>query len=118
MTRSPPRLVALALAFAVPLVMMACAEYEKKKQEEASKDTFACQLNGERLVLRFTDGEARMLMPNAQRVTLYQLRSGSGVHYSNGMMDLRGKGMELTLSQDGVSVALMNCLPYLLPPAK
>ncbi len=118
MTRSPPRPVALVLALAVALVTTACAEYQKKKAEEASKDTFACQLNGERLVLKFTDGEARMLMPNAQRVTLYQLPSASGVRYSNGMMELRGKGMELSLMQHGATAMLEGCVPYVVPPAK
>lgn len=118
MIRSSPRLVALAFALAVPLLTTACADYQKKKAEEAAKDTFACQLNGERLVVKFADGEARMLMPNAQRVTLYQLPIATGVRFSNGAMELRGKGMELALTQHGATVALVDCAPYLPPPPK
>jgi membrane-bound inhibitor of C-type lysozyme len=93
---------------------------QKKRDEELAKTTFACQLNGERFVVRFADGEARILLPGAQRVTLYQLSAVSGVRYSNGSMELRGKGSELQFIQDGVLSPLRDCEPYALmpPPAK
>jgi membrane-bound inhibitor of C-type lysozyme len=100
------------------VALTACENPQKKKEEEAAKNTFACQYNGERLVIRFADGEARMLMPDAERVTLYQLPSASGVRFSNGTLELRGKGMELQLLRDGVSTTLQECAPYGTPPAK
>ncbi len=102
------------------LAVAGCENPLKKKEEEASKNTFACQMNGERLVLRFADGEARMLMPSAQRITLYQIPTASGVRYTNGTIELRGKGTDLQLLQDGATVALKDCEPYavLPPPAK
>jgi membrane-bound inhibitor of C-type lysozyme len=102
------------------LALTGCENPQKKKDEEAAKNTFACQMNGERLVLRFADGEARMLMPNAQRVTLYQIPTASGLRYTNGTIELRGKGTDLQLTQDGGTIVLRDCEPYavLPPPAK
>ena len=112
------RSLVLFASFTCMAFIGACENPLKKKEEEASKNTFACQLNGERLVIRFADGEARMLMPDAQRVTLYQLPIASGVRYSNGTLELRGKGMELQLLRDGVTAVLKDCEPYTPPPAK
>ncbi len=93
---------------------------QKKRDEELAKTTFACQLNGERFIVRFTDNEARILLPGAQRVTLYQIpagQTGSIVRYSNGTMELRGRGSELTFIADGASAPLRDCEPYaVLPP--
>ena len=101
------------------LLLGACENPMKKKaEEEAAKNTFACQMNGERLVVRFADGEARLLMPDAQRITLYQLPVASGVRYSNGTLELRGKGMQLQLTRDGATTVLKDCEPYTPPPAK
>jgi len=102
------------------LLVSACDPMQKKKEEELAKTTFACQLNGERFVVRFVEGEARVLMPGAQRVTLYQLPTASGVRYSNGNMELRGRGTELQVIIDNVTTPLRDCEPYavLPPPAK
>ena len=109
------RLIVLALT--ATAVLAACENPQKKKEEELAKNTFACQLNGERLVVRFVEGEARMLMPGAQRVTLYQLPTATGVRYSNGTMELRGRGTELQMLRDGTTTPLRDCEPYaLLPP--
>ena len=72
------------------LLLSACDPMQKRKEEELAKTTFACQLNGERFVVRFVEGEARILLPGLQRVTLYQLPgpSGSGVR-SNGVANAR-----------------------------
>jgi hypothetical protein len=94
------------------LLLSACDPMQKKKEEELAKTTFACQLNGERFVVRFVEGEARILMPGAQRVTLYQLPTASGVRYSNGNMELRGKGTELQVIIDSVTTPLRDCEPY------
>lgn len=120
MTRPSARSVALALAAA--LALSACENPQKKKEEELAKNTFACQLNGERFVVRFVEGEARVLLPGAQRVTLYQIPNvgaGVGVRYSNGNLELRGRGSELVFVADNVATPLRDCEPYaVLPPAK
>jgi len=102
------------------LAIAACENPMKKKEEEIAKSTFACSYNGERFVVRFAEGEARMLLPELQRVTLYQLPSASGVRYSNGTMELRGKGSELQFIMDNVLTPLRDCEPYAVmpPPAK
>ena len=105
------------LPVAAVLALTGCENPLKKKEEEAAKNTFACQMNGERLVLRFADGEARLLLPSTQRVTLYQIPTASGVRYTNGTIELRGKGTDLQLAQDGAVIVLKDCEPYaVLPP--
>ena len=118
MNRQYARLPLLLLLLAA-VALSGCENPQKKKEEELAKTTFACQLNGERFVVRFAEGEARMLLPGAQRVTLYQLASTSGVRYSNGTMELRGKGTELQIITDGTVTPLRDCEPYaMLPPPK
>ena len=115
MSRQFARYVLLPLV--AGFLLSACDPMQKKKEEELAKTTFACQLNGERFVVRFVEGEARVLMPGAQRVTLYQLPTASGVRYSNGTMELRGKGTELQFITDNVTTPLRDCEPYaVLPP--
>jgi len=112
----------LAVA-ALSLAVIACENPQKKQEEELAKNTFACQLSGERFVVRFAEGEARILLPGMQRVILYQIptgATGSLVRYSNGSLELRGRGSELTFIADGVATPLRDCEPYavLPPPAK
>jgi membrane-bound inhibitor of C-type lysozyme len=95
-------------------VLAACAPPEKPA-DVPSKDTFECTLEGERWVIRFTDGEARLLTPGSERITLYQIAAASGVRYSNGLMELRGKGMELQLIRDGFARQLDGCKPVMVP---
>ena len=102
-------------AAAVWRVAAACNAAPSKEAEEAAKNTFACQLAGERIVIRFDTGEARMLMPGGDRVTLYQISAASGVRFTNGMMELRGKGMELQLVRDGTAATLEGCAPFAPP---
>ena len=94
-----------------------CETMQQKRQTEALRNTVACKLNGGRVVILFQDGDARMLMPDAQRVTLYQIPTASGIRYSNGNYELRGKGMELALISDGVATQLAECGPYAPPTA-
>lgn len=118
----------VALLLAASLALTACADLgylnpQKRRDEELAKTTFACQLNGDRFVVRFVESEARILLPGAnQRVTLYQISTGttgSIVRYSNGSMELRGRGAELTFVLDGQATLLKDCEPYaILPPAK
>lgn len=116
----PPRLPsnpsrrALVAMIAVA-VASGCADKASKEEQEAAKNTFACQLHGERLVLRFDSGEARLLMPGGDRVILYQIPTASGVRFSNGTMELRGKGTDLQLVGDGVVTPLTDCQPYTVP---
>jgi membrane-bound inhibitor of C-type lysozyme len=104
-----------SLALAATLVAAGCANQPSKEEQEAAKNTFTCLLQGERLVVRFDAGEARMLMPDGERVILYQIPAASGVRFSNGALELRGKGTELRLESDGRSMPLVDCKPYELP---
>ena len=118
MTESPvvARWMCLALASAVAVVALAgCADKPSKEELEAAKNTFACTLAGERLVVRFDAGEARLLMPGGERVVLYQLPTASGVRFSNGRVELRGKGTDLQYYSDSGVTPLLDCQPYALP---
>ena len=107
---------ALLLAAAIAIAIAAgCANTPSKEEQEAAKNTFACQLAGERLVIRFDSGEARLLMPTGERIVLYQISAASGVRFTNGTLELRGKGMELQLIRDGTVTPLADCQPYTVP---
>ena len=113
---SAPRRASFALAATVAAALIAgCADKPSKEEQEAARNTFACQLRGERLVLRFDAGEARLLMPGGDRVVLYQIPTASGVRFSNGALELRGKGTDLQLVGDGVVTPLVDCQPYAVP---
>lgn len=105
---------ALFLA-AVVAIAAGCANTPSKEEQEAAKNTIACQLAGERLVIRFDAGEARLLTPTGERIVLYQLSAASGVRYSNATIELRGKGMDLQLLRDGTVIPLADCQPYTVP---
>jgi membrane-bound inhibitor of C-type lysozyme len=109
-----PRAIAL-LAAAFAAFAAGCASEPSKEEQEAAKNTFACLLGGERLVVRFDAGEARMLMPGGERIVLYQIPAASGVRFSNGSLELRGKGTDLQLVGDGRATPLVDCKPYQLP---
>jgi membrane-bound inhibitor of C-type lysozyme len=111
--RSTPAL-RRAIAVVALAAIAACAPSEKP-QEVPSKDTFECSLDGERWVIRFAEGEARLLTPGSERITLYQIAAASGVRYSNGLLELRGKGMELQLIRDGFARKLDGCKPVMVP---
>ena len=111
---SPPLNAAVVVALMANL-LCACADMHGKDAQEAAKNTFACQMTGERLVVKFETDEARLLMPNGDRVVLYQVPMGSGIRYTNGNLDLRGKGTDLQLARNGTAVPLTDCQPYLPP---
>jgi membrane-bound inhibitor of C-type lysozyme len=100
---------------AVAFALAACESTPNKQEEEAARNTFACLLAGERLVVRFEPGEARLLLPGGDRVALYQIPAASGVRFSNGTLELRGKGVELQLIRDGNLLPLADCQPYTAP---
>lgn len=109
------RLLPLAAALVTALLLAGCAQKPTKEEEEAAKATFVCQLGGERLILRFEPGEVRLLTSTAERITLYQIPAASGVRYSNASMELRGKGLDLVLSENGVATRLEGCTQYVPP---
>jgi membrane-bound inhibitor of C-type lysozyme len=104
----------LFLAVITAATLCACAAPEKK-EEVPSKDTFECTLKGERYVVRFVDAEARILTPDGTRVILYQIPAASGVRFTNGLIELRGKGMQLQLVEDGLARSLEECRPVMVP---
>jgi membrane-bound inhibitor of C-type lysozyme len=112
MMRPAPVLFAAALLLAG---LAACEHKPSREEEEAAKNTFACRLSGQRLVIRFDVGEARMLTATGEKITLYQIQAASGVRYSNGSMELRGKDADLTLIEYGVATKLEGCEPYSAP---
>ena len=109
---------AIVAGLVLAIAAAGCENKPTKEEEEAAKNTFACLLNNERLVVRFESGEARMLMPSGDRISLYQIPSASGVRFSNGTLELRGKGTELTLYENGAASPLVGCTQFTPPPAK
>jgi membrane-bound inhibitor of C-type lysozyme len=108
-----------ALALLLATALTACVGNPSKDEEEAAKNTFTCLLEGERVVIRFDQGTARILLPTGDTVALYQIPATSGVRFSNGNLELHGKGTDLTLIDfnTSTSTALAQCGPY-TPPAK
>jgi membrane-bound inhibitor of C-type lysozyme len=110
----------MQLSRTIPGLMLAagllagCQQGPTKEEIEAAKSTVDCERPGERIVIRFAEGEARLLMPDGTRVILYQVPSGSGIRYLNGLMELRGKGMDLELTREQNAVHL-KCKPYEIP---
>lgn len=109
------RLLSAAFAIVAVAVVAACAPPPEKPEEVPSPDTFECLLEGERWLVRFTDQEARLLTPQGDRVNLYQVATGSGVRFTNGLIELRGKGTELTLIRDNFARQLQGCKPVMVP---
>jgi membrane-bound inhibitor of C-type lysozyme len=108
------RRTAAALTFALLAAALAgCADTPSREAQEAAKNMVACELDGRRLVMKFDMGEARLLMPDGDRVVLYQVPTASGIRYTNGDFDLRGKGADLQLIRNGNATALADCKPYL-----
>ena len=103
--------------FAAAILCAGCQQGPTKEETEAAKNTVDCTTGDERIVIRFDDAEARLLMPDGTRTVLYQVPSGSGVRYLNGLMELRGKGMEFDLTREQTAVRL-KCKPYEIPKKK
>ncbi len=103
----------------IAATLAGCVGNPSKEETEAAKNTFVCLLEGERLVIRFDQGTARMLLPTGDTVSLYQIPADSGLRFSNGSLELRGKGTDLTLIDldTAKSTPLAQCGPYTPPPA-
>ena len=113
--KKPIRLDFVCFAAALALIVTGCEHKPTKEEEESAKNTITCQLAGERLVIRFDSGEARMLTATSEKITLYQIPSGGGTRYSNGNVELQGKGMDWTLTELGASATLESCKQYAVP---
>jgi hypothetical protein len=100
---------------ALALISTGCEHKPSKEETEAAKNTITCQLASDRLVIRFEPGEARMLTATAETITLYQIPSGAVMRYSNGNVELRGKGMDWTLTELGTLTTLESCQQYAAP---
>jgi len=109
------RRVATCLILGAAVLLAACAHKANKEEEEAARNTIVCKLDGERLMIRSDVGEVRLLMPNGNRVSLYQIPSDTGMRYTNGMFELRGKDLNLTLVRNGDAIRLEDCKHYELP---
>lgn len=113
------RWVRFASLLAVAVGLAGCVGNPSKEEEEAAKHSVTCLLDGERLVIRFDSGMARMLMPTGDRIDLYQIPPAPyGLRFSNGSLELHGKGTELTLidTTTATTLPLSECAPYTLPP--
>lgn len=109
------RLSSAAFAIVAAALVAACASPPEKPEEVPSLDTYECMLEGERWLVRFTDQEARLLTPQGERINLYQIVSGSGVRFTNGLIELRGKGADLTLIRDNFARQMVGCKPLMIP---
>jgi membrane-bound inhibitor of C-type lysozyme len=107
-----------ALTFALACLLVGCQQQPTKEEQEAAKNTYACDFGGERIVIRFDAvlHEARMLMADGNMIALHQIPTASGVRFSNGTFELTGKGTQLTLARDGVPTELIGCANLPPPP--
>jgi len=110
----PHRRLTLLATVAAAGLLAACQQGPTKEEIEAAKNTVDCERPGERVVVRYAEGEARILLMDGTRVVLYQVPSGSGVRYINGLMEWRGKGNELEFVREQTAFHFI-CKPYELP---
>jgi hypothetical protein len=111
----PMRLDFAWFVAALALIAAGCEHKPSKEESDATKNTMTCQLAGDRLVIRFEPGEVRMLTATAETITLYQIPAGTVMRYSNGNLELRGKGMDWTLTELGTLTTLESCKQYAAP---
>ena len=99
------------------LALAACQTGPTAKEIDEAKHTIDCKHAEEHYLIRFDEGEARIVMPDETRVILYQVPSGSGFRYMNGTMELRGKGIAVELWRNQTPIQLA-CKPFEIPKAK
>ena len=114
MPPAPLRLPLLLLACAATLALSACKTGPTRDELEAARESIDCHHADQHFVIRFTEAEARILMPDGKRAILYQVPAGSGVRYMNGDMELRGKALDMTLMRYQGALHL-DCKPFALP---
>lgn len=104
---------------ALALLLPACGSIRNEAQEEALKNTVACEVPDGRIVVRFERGEVRVLLPSGERVNLYEVPSGAGARYTNGSIDMIGTRTNLQLvRQGGKPEPLQACAPFAPPEEK
>ncbi|MDR0588371.1 MAG: hypothetical protein LBG61_05320 [Burkholderiales bacterium] len=85
---------------------------DKRKEEEMKRNTFVCQYDGGRLLVRFDRDEIRILTPEGERIYLYRAQSSAGqVYYTNGQYELLGKATDISFGMVGNRQKL-DCKPY------
>lgn len=109
-----PRCLLALVCVAAAVSLSACQTGPTQEQLEAARESIDCYHANQHYVIRFTEAEARMLTPEGKRVILYQVPAGSGVRYMNGDMELRGKGLDMTLMRYQSAVRL-DCKPFEIP---
>ena len=114
-----PVRVATIASLVAALVVSGCSGMRDAAREEALKNTIACEVSDGRIVVRFERGELRVLMPNGERVNLYEVPSAAGARYTNGSLDLIGTRTTLQLVREGGRPEpLQSCAPYAPPEEK
>jgi hypothetical protein len=104
--------ILICITLCVAVVISGCDHFaDKRKEEEAIKNTVDCQYQGERLLVRFDRDEVRVLMPEGDRMYLYRVPSSRGVLYTNGDFELLGKGTDVTFGRAG-GTSKLECKPY------
>lgn len=114
---APPFLRSTLFAALLASMLIGCESGPSKDELEAAKNTIDCMQDSERIIIRFDDGEARLLMADGTRVNLYQVPGGPGVRYLNGSMELRGRALDMRLTRDD-RTATLQCKQYEVPPKK
>jgi membrane-bound inhibitor of C-type lysozyme len=100
--------------FIAGFLLVACQSGPTQEEIEAASQSVDCAHDNERFIIRFTEGEARILMPDGSRTILYQVQVASGVRYLSSGMELRGRGMEFDLTRHDQPTRL-TCKAYELP---
>jgi hypothetical protein len=111
---------ARAIAACAGAALVACQSQGPTKEEaQIASETIDCDHGGLRLLIRFTEGEARILMPDGNRVILYQVpvTTSAAVRYTNGLIELRGRGLDFDMQQDRQTVHMI-CKAYEIPKPK
>ena len=106
-------------ALACALLVACQSQGPTKEETQIAAETVDCDHGGLRLLIRFTEGEARILMPDGNRVILYQVpvTTSANVRYTNGLIELRGRGLDFEMQQDRQTVK-MTCKQYEIPKPK
>src|SRR4029077_2337521 len=78
---------ATAAAALSAILACACADGPSREAQEAARNAFTCQLADQSVLLKLDTDEARLLMPDGDRLILYQVPQDSGLRYTNGIVE-------------------------------